>query len=221
MRLPDFSFAGTMRPEILARAAEFNSYIQNVTQENFIKIGVAGKGEPVYLPAILDSIEVSDGLLVDEAGSEGKSGSVKIISGWADCDVSVNLTLIDIPLVESGSNTVTPNKTRFDCLKEIAQNFKRMENNRPCVYTIQHPHIAAWGVREFIFVNLKSSEARGKRIISCTLEFDEFDSVSGKSQDRQLGVSQTAVSVSKSENPVVGDTTRRGLGALEQTYAKM
>jgi hypothetical protein len=220
MKLDDFKFDGETHPVILARAAEFNTYIQKVTQENFIKIGVAGKGEPEYLPAILDSVEVSDALLVDEAESEGKSGSVKIISGWADCDVSVNLTLIDIPVYDSIGN-ITPNITRFDCLKEIAQKFKRIENNRPCVYTIQHPHIAAWGIRDFVFVNLKSSESRGKRIITCTLEFDEFDSASGKSQDRQLGVSQTAGKVSKSENPIVGDKTRGGLGILEDTYAKM
>jgi hypothetical protein len=217
MRLPDFKFDGNTRAEIKARENQYNSWIENVSLENFIKIGVSGQGDPVYLPAILDSIEVSGSLLVDEAGSEGKSGSVKIISGWADCDVAVNLILIDIPL-ENGRE-LTPNVTRFDCLKEITQVFKRLDGNRPCVYTLQHPHISAWGAREFIFNSLKSSESRGKRTINCTLEFDEFDSAIGKSQDRQLGAaSDTAVVTS--ENPVVPDTTRRGLGELEARYAK-
>jgi hypothetical protein len=52
--------------------------------ENFIKIGVSGEGEPLYLPGFLDSIEAGESLLVGEADTQNKSGTVKIISGWAD-----------------------------------------------------------------------------------------------------------------------------------------
>ncbi|GHU01853.1 hypothetical protein FACS1894147_02520 [Spirochaetia bacterium] len=220
MRLPDFSFPSDTLPAILSRAAEFNSYIEIVKAENFIKAGVSGEGEPRVLPGILDSIEVSDSLLVDDAGTDGKSGSVKIISGWADSDVTITLLLIDIPRVTN--NSVLPNVTRFDCLKEITSTFKRIKNGRPCVYTIQHPHLKAWGLREFVFNSLKSSESRGKRVITCNLEFDEFDSVSGKSQDRQMAVTQTQnTQVEKSVTPVVADKTRMGLGELEGKYAKL
>jgi hypothetical protein len=219
MRLPDFSFPGDTLPAILSRAAEFNQYIERVKAENFVKIGVSGEGEPRYLPGILDSISVSDELLVDSADTEGKSGSVKIISGWADADLTISLLLIDIPRVTNAE--VFPAVTRFDCLREIAGVFKQMKNGAPRVFTVQHPHIAAWGAREFIFSNLKSSESRGRRIITCSLEFDEFDSVSGKSQDRQLGASSSAPAPATSENPVVGDTTQRGLGELEAHYAKL
>jgi hypothetical protein len=220
MRLPDFSFSGDTLPEILSRASEFNQYIKQVNAENFIKIGVSGEGEPKMLPGIMDSIQVGDSLLEDSVETADKSGSVKIISGWADADISITLILIDIPAYTH--NMVTPATTRFDCLAEIVKVFKQMEERKPCVYTVQHPHINAWGLREFIFVNLKSSEDRKKRIITCTLEFDEFDSGSGKSQDRQLGMSEsTASAEAKSENPIVADETRRGLGALEGTYAKL
>jgi hypothetical protein len=218
MRLEDFSFPGDTRQGILARAAEFNPYIEKVTAENFVKIGVVGQGEPKELPGILDSIEISDSLLVDDVETSDKSGSIKIISGWADADVTINLLLIDVPKHDNVS--VTPDVTRFDCLSDIAKYFKQLKDGKPCVYTIQHPHISAWGVREFVFNNMKSQETRGKRIINCSLEFDEFDSTSGKSQDRQLGA-KTDTAVVKSENPVVGDDTRRGLGKLEKTYAKM
>lgn len=218
MRLPDFSFSGDTLPAVLERASELNQYIERVKAENFIRVGVAGADEPRWLPGILDSIEISAALLVDDADTNSKSGSVKIISGWSDADIAINLLLIDIPRY---TNTgITPAVTRFDCLKEIAGVFKNMENGRPRVYTIQHPHIAAWGMREFIFDKLKSSESRGKRIITCTLEFDEFDGVSGKSQDRQLAASVDST-VAKSELPVVGDKTRGGLGELEGTYAKL
>lgn len=220
MRLDDFSFSGNTLPAILSRAAEFNSWIERVKAENFIQIGISGEGEPRYLPAILDSIKISDELLVDSAETEGKSGSVKIISGWADADVTINLLLIDIP--KKTNEAVTPDVTRFDCLKEIAGIFKQMKDGRPRVYRILHPHITAWGVREFVFNKLESSESRGKRIISCSLDFDEFDSVSGKSQDRQLGAQQAGIAGSGTlENPPVGDKDRAGLGELEARYAKL
>jgi hypothetical protein len=218
MRLPDFSLPSGVLPTIRAREDEFNSWVERVKAENFIQIGVAGEGEPRYLPGILDSIEVSDSLLVDEAESEGKSGAVKIISGWADADVTVTLLLIDIPKITN--ETVTPNVTRFDCLKEITGIFKQINDGKPRAFTILHPHISAWGMREFIFNSLKSSESRGKRIITCVLEFDEFDSAIGKSQDRQLGAAIDTSAVVTSENPVVPDDMRRGLGKVEADCAK-
>jgi hypothetical protein len=217
MRLPDFSIPSGTLPAIRSREDEFNSWIERVKADNFIKIGVSGEGEPRYLPGILDSIEISDALLVDDAGTEGGSGTVKIISGWADADVTVTLLLIDIPGVTN--DTVTPNITRFDCLKEIAGAFKRIKDGKPRVFTILHPHVTAWGTREFIFNSLKSSESRGKRIITCTLEFDEFDSAIGKSQDRQLGAAADTAAAT-SENPVIPDDTRREVGKLEADCAK-
>jgi hypothetical protein len=213
MRLPDFSFPSGTHPDILSRAAEFNGWIEKVSAENFIKAGLSGE-EPVTLPGILDSIEASDALLVDEVDTKGASGSVKVISGWADSDLTITLLLIDIPKYDAGS--YTPDITRFDCLAEIRQRFKAMKDGAPCIYTLQHPHIAAWGIGGFLFNDLKSVESRGKRIITCTLGFDEFDSTSRKSQDRQLGISmQAQAAPAKSVNPVVPDETRRGLGKLE------
>lgn len=225
MRLPDFSFPSDSHPSILARAAEFNRYIEKVSAENFIKAGIVGDGQAVWLPAILDSIEVSDALLVDSITTKGVSGSTKIISGWADCDLTIKLILIDIP--KYTADTVTPDITRFDCLKEIRQRFKAQKNGVPGVYTLQHPHIQAWGLKDFIFNDLKSIEERGKRIIHCTLGFDEFDSVSRKSQDRQLGFQgqkggsgKAGGGVVKAVDPPVSDKTRAGLGKLEAQYAK-
>ena len=97
-----------------------------------------------------------------------------------------------------------------------------MQNGKPRVYTILHPHIAAWGVREFIFNKLETSESRGRRIISCSLEFDEFDSVSGKSQDRQLGLSRASAAGTEAPvNPPVDDKTQWEAKELERQYAKL
>jgi hypothetical protein len=219
VRLPDFAFPSGTLPAILSRSAEFNSYIEKVNAENFVAVGVSGEGEPQVLPGILDSIEVSDSLLVDDAEMSDKSGSVKIISGWSDSDITINLLLIDIP--KATNEAVVPNITRFDCLKQITSVFKQMKDGAPRVYTIAHPHIAAWGLREFIFNGLKSSESRGKRIISCSLEFDEFDSVSGKSQDRALGASVAMESPAViSQDPEVPEETKREFGAQEAKYVE-
>ena len=158
MRLPDFSFPGTSLPEILKNAATLNGYVKTVNAENFIKAGVSGEGEGVTLPGILDSISVGDSLLEDSVETADKSGSVKIISGWADADIAVTLLLIDIPTYTA--EAFTPGVTRFDCLKQIAGTFRQKDSEgKPCVYAIQHPHFSAWGIREFLFSKLKSSES--------------------------------------------------------------
>jgi hypothetical protein len=221
MRLPDFSFPSGSLPEILKNAATLNGYVKAVNAENFIKAGVSGEGENVVtLPGILDSISVGDSLLEDSVETADRSGSVKIISGWADADISVTLLLIDIPTYTA--EAFTPGVTRFDCLKQIAGTFRQKDSEgKPRVYTIQHPHFSAWGIREFLFSKLKSGESRGKRIITCTLEFNEFDSVAGKSQDRLLASMEAAQAAPvTSENPVIGNDQRAGLGKMEGKYGK-
>jgi hypothetical protein len=218
MRLPDFTFPSDTVPAILAKAAQYNQWIEQVSAENFIKIGTPGGGQPQTLPGILDRIEVSDAILTDDVRMNDKSGSVKIISGWADSDLSITLLLIDIP--KYTADRFTPDITRYDCLKEINSYFKTIKDGAPGAVTLQHPHLAARGLREFIFSSLKSSESREKRIVTCTLEFDEFDSATGKSQDRQLGVKAAAQTKTvTSVNPVIGDDQRAGLGKLEKVYA--
>jgi hypothetical protein len=220
MRLPDFSFPSGSLPEILKNAATLNGYVKAVNAENFIKAAVSGEGEGVTLPGILDSISVGDSLLEDSVETADKSGSVKIISGWADTDISITLILIDIPTYTA--DTITPGITRFDCLKQIAGAFRQKDGEgKPRVYAIQHPHFSAWGIRESLFSKLKSSESRSKRIITCTLDFIEFDSTIGKSQDRLL-VSMEASQAAPvtSETSEIGNDQRAGLGKMEAKYGK-
>jgi hypothetical protein len=215
MRLPDF-----LLPEKLKNAATLNGYVKTVNAENFIKAGVSGEGDGATLPGILDSISVGDSLLEDSVETADKSGSVKIISGWADADISITLLLIDIPTYTA--EAFTPGVTRFDCLKQIAGTFRQKDSDgKPCVYAIQHPHFSAWGIREFLFSKLKSAESRGRRIITCTLEFNEFDSAVGKSQDRLLASMEAAQAAPvTSEDPVIGNDQRAGLGKMEGKYGR-
>jgi hypothetical protein len=96
-----------------------------------------------------------------------------------------------------------------------------MKDGVPRIFTIGHPHVAAWGAREFIYSDLKTSDSRGKKIITCTLEFDEYDSTAGKSQDRQLGAKTAEEGGRAAVTPPVSDKTRGGLGKLEDRYAKL
>jgi hypothetical protein len=212
MILPSFSIP----PAVLDKLPQAREWAEKVKQYNYVSIGVVGEAVRV-LPGILDSIEISDALLTDDVKQQGKSGDIKVISGWADCDLAVNLILLDIPRLSSGA--AAPNVTRHDCLSEIAGWFKSMADGAPRVYTVHHPHIAAWGAKEFVFNSLKSGESRSKSIITCTLEFDEYDSVTGKSQDRQIAV-RTGEEEEAPQNPPVSDQNRLGLGKLEKTYAK-
>jgi hypothetical protein len=207
-------------PEAVVREfPEIRQWAETARDGVFVSIGVVGETVHV-LPGILESIEISDALLEDSVQLEGQSGSVKVIHGWKDCDVSIGLILVDIPLVDG--YRVTPNVSRYDCLAEIAAWFKKMKDGKPQIYTIHHPHVAAWGAREFIYAALKSSQSRNRQIITCTLEFDEYNSTSGKSQDRQLGIDiAEQAEAADPPAPPVDDGTRAGLGKLGEQYAKL
>jgi hypothetical protein len=214
MILPSFIIPSN----VLESIPQAQQWVEKVKQNNVISIGVVGEAVRV-LPGILDSIEVSDSLLVDTVEQQGKSGDIKVISGWADCDLAITLLLIDIPKING--TTITPDISRHDCFAEMVSWFKKMKDGVPQIYTVHHPHVTAWGAKEFVFNSLKSSEGRTKGMITCTLEFNEYDSTAGKSQDRQIGVMITEqTEAAEPQNPPVSDGTRRGLGKVEETYAK-
>jgi len=184
--------------------------------DELITIGVVGE-EVKPLPGILESVEVSSSLLTDDVGREGMSGKVKVIHGWSDADVTVTLILVDIPAVTNTS--VTKNITRYDCLSEIAATFKKVKDGKPQIYTISTLQTAAWGIQQFVFNSLKSSENRAKQIITCTLEFDEYDSTTGKSQGRQIDMQNAAPEAEVNvEAEMVGAKDRGGLGEVGARY---
>jgi hypothetical protein len=80
------------------------------------------------LPGILDSIEGKSSLLTDNVSQQGKSGDIKVINGWNDADMSIQLILLDIPKIDASAGTATPNISRYDCLAEIVGIFKQMKD---------------------------------------------------------------------------------------------
>ena len=174
-----------------------------------VSIGVVGEAVHI-LPGVLDSIEISDSLLVDEVKKQGKSGAAKVVNGWKDADVSIKVTLLDNPAA---------GKTRFDYLSEIAAWFLKVKDGKPQIFTLNHPLLAAWGSRQFIYFSLNSTETRGVQKISCTLEFDEYDSSPGKSQERQAGA-RAAAAVSGTAAPPVSEKTQWTIKRMEAEYSR-
>jgi hypothetical protein len=177
-------------------------------ESGIIKIG----SPPEDLPGIVESVKISDSLLIDNAGIQGRSGKVKVIQGWDDVAMLITLSLIDNP----GAG-----KTRWDYLKEIAAIFKKVAaNGKPEVYTLSHPMINAWGAKQMIISSLETNESRTRRKIAVSIEFVEHDSFAGIIQDRQTPES-SADTAQTAPAPLVSDQQRRGLGQMEERYGRL
>jgi hypothetical protein len=180
------------------------------SDEGIIKIG----SPPEELPGIVESIKVGDSLLIENAETQGRSGKVKVVQGWDDAALLITLSLIDNP----GTG-----KTRWDSLKQIAGIFKKVSGNgKPEVYTLSHPMTGAWGTKQLLFSSLESTEMRTRRKISVSLEFVEYDSSAGVIQDRQGTANQAKqTEPAPVPTPIVSDQQRRGLGSLENRFARL
>jgi hypothetical protein len=178
------------------------------SNDGIIKIG----SPPEEIPGIIESIEISDALLIENADIQGRSGKVKVVQGWDDVAMQISLSLIDNPGAK---------KSRWDLLKEITRIFKKVGGNgKPEVYTVSHPMISAWGTKQLLISSLKSTENRTRRKISVSIEFIEHDSSVGIIQDRQTP-DASADAAQTAPTPLVSDQQRRGLGQLEERYAKL
>jgi hypothetical protein len=171
---------------------------------------------PAEIPGIVESIKISDSLLIENADIQGRSGKVKVVQGWDDVAMLVTMSLIDNP----GAG-----KTRWDSLKEITAIFKKVaDNGKPEVYTVSHPMISAWGTKQLLLSSLESAETRTRRKISVSIEFVEHDSFVGIIQDRQSTAKDQASqeNIAKArELMLVSDQQKRGLGQLENRYVKL
>jgi len=179
--------------------------------EGILKIG----SPPEILPGIVESIKISDSLLLEDKEVQGRSGKVKIVQGWDDAALLISMSIIDDP----GAG-----KTRWDYLKQITAAFKKVaDNGKPEIYTLSHPMINAWGTKKLLFTSLESTESRSRRKITVALEFAEYDSAAGVIQDRQSAAAKTKQeNIAKTKEQIkVSDNQRRGLGTMEARYGKL
>ena len=177
------------------------------SDEGIVKIG----SPPEDIPGIIESIRISDSLLIENAEIQGRSGKVKVVQGWDDVAMLITLSLIDDP---------NAGKTRWDFLKVITSIFKKVgDGGKPETYTVSHPMIRAWGTKQLLIAKLESTESRKQRKISVSIEFVEHDSSVGVIQDRQTDAPADAAQIAPA--PLVSDQQRRGLGKLEDRYAQL
>ncbi len=178
--------------------------------QGIIKIG----SPPQKLPGILESINVGGSLIIDNAQAQGQSGTTRTIHGWNDADVSITLALID---------DVNTKIDRFACLAKIVSIFKKVtDSGTPEVYTLNHPMTSAWGVRQLLFSDLKSSESRGKKKISVTLEFVEHNSTVATSQQRKADSSAAQTQeASAAQTPELSRQQEIEAKRLERQYARV
>jgi hypothetical protein len=170
--------------------------------------GIVSVGSPASkLPGILESITINGKLLFENAQIEGRSGSVKIVQGWEDSTIAIDLLVLD---------DTERKKTRFEFLKEITSIFKQVKDGMPDVYVLQHPALEAWQVRSVLFSDLKSTEKRGRQQIMVSLSFVEYDPLVATMQKRQEGTKKKREETTAPVNPLVPDKTRRGLGELSE-----
>lgn len=179
---------------------------------------------PRALPGILESIAIGGNLLIEHAQVQTSSGTKRTAHGWSDADVSIVLLLIDDPVRY---------RTRFHMLKEIVAIFKTyvlVENVnrknpddpvafcRPTIFTLKHPMAEAWGIRQLLFSDLKTSESRTRNKITVTLEFVEHDSIITITQERLelAAVAKSNDSAASKEAVAVPDLAARRLAAMER-----
>ena len=169
---------------------------------------------PVRLPGILESVDVDGSLIVESASMQGRSGTTRTVHGWNDSNVAINLSLVDDP----GAG-----KTRFDQLAQIVAVFKTVTSTGgPEVYTLGHPALAAWGIRQMLFSDLKTSESRGKRKLSVALEFVEHESTVGSSQERHEIVERVDAAANDEEEAIaVSDVAAMRLSLQERRFGNV
>ena len=184
------------------------------SNSGIIKIG----SPPEELPGIFESIKVSNSLLKENPQMQGRSGRVKIVHGWDDVAILITLSLIDNPI---------GGQSRWDYLNQIAGIFKKVsDNEKPEVYTLSHPMINAWGIRQLLFSTLETTELRRRRRIALTLAFEEYDSSPGLIQSRQSRAAAAAqidpeALAAAQERMLVSDGQRAGLGRQEARFATL
>ena len=183
--------------------------------DGILKIG----SPPEPLPGIIESIQISDSLLLDNAEIQGRSGKTKIVQGWDDAAVSITLSLID---------DTKNKKTRWDLLERITGVFKKVGGDgKPELYTLSHPMVKAWKTHAVLFSSLETTENRTRRKITASLEFVEYDNSPGLIQDRQGSAAQAQTQNNQAniatarERMLVSAGQRSGLGRMEERFANL
>lgn len=156
---------------------------------NADEIGQVKLGDKI-LPGVYQRMEIRGRLRMDKSRVKGRSGTTRLPEGWEDAQVSLELLLCD---GEEG--------TVADQVRQIVGLFQATDKTaRPFVYTIAHWQLAAWGIRQVIFSELRAGDDSQTDLVPVTLTFEEWKPPPRKVESRRR-VSEVA-----SPNDPVGQT---------------
>lgn len=127
------------------------------------EIGQVKLGDRI-LPGVYQRMEIRGRLRMDRSRVKGRSGTTRLPEGWEDAQVSLELVLCD---GEEG--------TVADQVRQLVGMFQATDKTaRPFVYNIAHWQLAAWGIRQVIFSELRSGDDDQTDLVPVTLTFEEW-----------------------------------------------
>lgn len=144
------------------------------------EIGQVKLGDRI-LPGVYQRMEIRGRLRMDKSRVKGRSGTTRLPEGWEDAQVSLELVLCD---GEEG--------TVADQVRQLVKMFQATDTKtaRPFVYTIANWQLAAWGIRQVIFSELRSGDDDQTDLVPVTLTFEEWKPPPRKVESRRQVVQQ-------------------------------
>lgn len=124
--------------------------------------GIIKLGE-TELPGVFQSLSVNGEILIDSNNSAGNDTPRKVMRGFKDKTVSINLLLLP-----------TDDKTVYEALEELERLFYDVNSGVPKVYALINSHTAARSIGKVIFQGLSSFETNRDNTLEVSLTFEEF-----------------------------------------------
>lgn len=124
--------------------------------------GIIKLGE-TELPDVFQSLSVNGEILIDSNNSAGNDAPRKVMRGFKDKTVSINLLILP-----------QEDKTVYEALEELERLFYGVNGGVPKVYNLINSHTAARNIGKVIFQSLSSFETNRDNTLEVSLTFEEF-----------------------------------------------
>lgn len=124
--------------------------------------GIIKLGE-TELPGVFQSLSVNGEILIDSNNSAGNDTPRKVMRGFKDKTVSINLLILP-----------QEDKTVYEALEELERLFYDVNSGVPKVYALINSHTAARNIAKVIFQGLSSFETNRDNALEVSLTFEEF-----------------------------------------------
>ncbi|MBN2546571.1 MAG: hypothetical protein JXB50_12295 [Spirochaetes bacterium] len=171
-------------------------------------------GEGILLPGFVTSFRIGNNLIIEEKDKTSGSGKYKVVSGWNDSSIGIDLRLLDkVDLDLNGNAEIL--ESCYEYLEEIESCFKKTNRDgTPVLYEISHDHANSRGIKKVLFESLESTDEPGG--IICALRFIEYEPYIQRIQTQKQTKSVKTVSAkdvknktAKQENTLLSDLEKK------------